>query len=30
MNCASSSFAAYENQLLLDNIDDEFDWDKLL
>ena len=29
--CTSSSFAAYENQLLLDGIeDDDFDWDKLL
>ena len=27
---ANSSFAAYENQLLLDSIDDDFDWDKLL
>jgi len=25
-----SSFAAYENQLLLDSIEDDFDWDKLL
>jgi len=26
----SSSLSAYENQLLLDSIDDDFDWDKLL
>jgi len=25
-----SSFTAYENQLLLDSIDDDFDWDNLL